>query len=90
MIKSIRVALLGILIFFVSREQQMIDLDECSRKMQRTRKNYADKLLQKVIDYNEGNGKYNLSHMNDYDRKNASYYAWNEIKAEIKEYLGSR
>lgn len=75
MIKSIRVALLGILIFFVSREQQMIDLDECSRKMQRTRKNYADKLLQKVIDY---------------DRKNASYDAWNEIKAEIKEYLGSK
>lgn len=44
-------------------------------------------LLQKVIAYYEGQGKYNFSHLSDYDRDNAAFDAWQEIRQEIKEAL---
>jgi hypothetical protein len=44
-------------------------------------------LLQKVIAYYEGQGKYNFSHLSSYDRDNAAFDAWQEIRQEIKEAL---
>jgi hypothetical protein len=44
-------------------------------------------LLQKVIAYYEGRGKYNFSHLSNYDRDNAAFDAWQEIRQEIKEAL---
>lgn len=44
-------------------------------------------LLQKVIAYYEGQGKYNFSHLSNYDRDNAAFDAWQEIRQEIKEAL---
>ena len=44
-------------------------------------------LCAKVLAYNEGKGKYNFSHLDSYDRENASFDAWQEIKAELKSAL---
>jgi len=44
-------------------------------------------LCVKVLAYNEGQGSYNFSHLNDYDRDNAAFDAWQEIKAELKSAL---
>jgi HEPN domain-containing protein len=44
-------------------------------------------LCAKVLAYNEGQGSYNFSHLNDYDRDNAAFDAWQEIKAELKSAL---
>ena len=40
-----------------------------------------------VLAYNEGRDKYNFSHLEDYDRDNAAFDAWQEIKAELKSAL---
>ena len=47
----------------------------------------ALKLLQKIIDYNEGKGKYNFSNLSDYDRANAADDAWQDLRDEIKVFL---
>lgn len=44
-------------------------------------------LLRRVIAYYEGRGKYNFSHLSNYDRDNAAFDAWQEIRQEIKEAL---
>ena len=44
-------------------------------------------LCAKVLAYNEGQGAYNFSHLNIYDRDNAAFDAWQEIKAELKSAL---
>lgn len=44
-------------------------------------------LLRKVIAYYEGQGKYNFSRLSNYDRDNAAFNAWQEIRQEIKEAL---
>ena len=45
------------------------------------------KLCAKVLAYNEGQGQYNFSHLDHYDRDNAAYDAWQEIKTELKQAL---
>jgi hypothetical protein len=44
-------------------------------------------LCAEVLAYHEGRGKYNFSHLNPYDRENAAFDAWQEIKAELKHAL---
>jgi hypothetical protein len=44
-------------------------------------------LCAEVLAYHEGQGKYNFSHLNPYDRENAAFDAWQEIKAELKRAL---
>jgi hypothetical protein len=44
-------------------------------------------LARKVIMYYQGEGKYNFSHLPRYDRDNAAFDAWQEIRQEIKEAL---
>jgi len=41
-------------------------------------------LLQEVIDYYEGQGKYNFDHLKAHDRANASWDAWEDIYGRIK------
>jgi hypothetical protein len=40
-----------------------------------------------VLAYNEGRDEYNFSHLEDYDRDNAAFDAWQKIKAELKSAL---
>jgi hypothetical protein len=47
----------------------------------------ADKLLKKVIAYNEGIGEYDFSNLSNYDRLNEAFDAWQEIKNEINHYF---
>jgi rubrerythrin len=49
----------------------------------------AEKLLEKVIRYNDGVGEYNFSDLSDYDRNNASFDAWKNIEEEIRNYLNA-
>lgn len=44
-------------------------------------------LCQEVLDYYEGRGKYNFSHLSPYDRDNAAYDAWQLIRERIKQAL---
>ena len=44
-------------------------------------------LCAKVIQYNEGQGKYNFSHLDRLDREDAAFDAWQEIRSEIKHAL---
>ena len=44
-------------------------------------------LCAKVIQYNEGQGKYNFSHLDPLDREDAAFDAWQEIRSEIKHAL---
>lgn len=44
-------------------------------------------LCAKVLAYNLGEGQYNFSGLSDYDRDNAAFDAWQEIKAELKSAL---
>jgi len=44
-------------------------------------------LCAEVIAYNEGKGKYNFSHLNLYDRDNAAFDAWQDIKLRLKQAL---
>jgi hypothetical protein len=46
-------------------------------------------LCAEVLAYNEGQGKYNFSHLNPYDRGNAAFDAWQDIKQRIKEALST-
>jgi hypothetical protein len=39
------------------------------------------------LHYHEGQDKYDFSHLNPYDRENAAFDAWQEIKAELKHAL---
>jgi hypothetical protein len=44
-------------------------------------------LCAEVFAYHEGQDKYDFSHLNPYDRENAAFDAWQEIKAELKHAL---
>lgn len=44
-------------------------------------------LCQEVLDYYEGRGKYNFSHLGPHDRDNAAYDAWQLIRERIKQAL---
>ena len=44
-------------------------------------------LCAEVLAYNEGQGKYNFSHLSPYDRDNATFDAWQDIKQKLKEAL---
>jgi hypothetical protein len=44
-------------------------------------------LCAEVFAYYEGQDKYDFSHLNPYDRENAAFDAWQEIKAELKHAL---
>jgi hypothetical protein len=44
-------------------------------------------LCTEVLAYNNGEGKYNFSHLNAYDRDNAAFDAWQDIKQRLKEAL---
>jgi hypothetical protein len=44
-------------------------------------------LCQEVLDYYEGRGKYNFSHLSPHDRDNAAYDAWQLIRERIKQAL---
>lgn len=41
-------------------------------------------LCAEVIAYNEGQGKYNFTHLNRFDRDNAAFDAWVKLRDEIK------
>jgi hypothetical protein len=51
------------------------------------KENDSDKLLRMVIDYSDGNGKYNFSNLNKYDKANARFDAWQVIRSEIDYYF---
>jgi len=51
--------------------------------------NKSNELLQKVIDYYEGKGEFNFSHLSDYDRSNASFDAWQLLINDMKEHLSN-
>lgn len=44
-------------------------------------------LCQEVLDYYEGRGKYNFSHLGPHDRDNTAYDAWQLIRERIKQAL---
>lgn len=44
-------------------------------------------LCQEVLDYYEGRGKYNFSHLSPHDRGNEAYDAWQLIREKIKQAL---
>lgn len=44
-------------------------------------------LCQEVLDYYEGRGKYNFSHLSPCDRDNEAYDAWQLIRERIKQAL---
>jgi hypothetical protein len=44
-------------------------------------------LCAEVLAYNEGRGKYDFSRLNSYDRENAAFDAWQDIKQRLKEAL---
>ena len=46
-----------------------------------------NRLIQEVVDYYEGNGKYNFSHLPDSERGIAALEAWEEIYSRLKEVL---
>jgi hypothetical protein len=41
-------------------------------------------LCAEVLAYNEGQGKYNFSHLDPYDRDNAAFDAWQDIRQRLK------
>jgi hypothetical protein len=47
-------------------------------------------LCQEVLDYYEGRGKYNFSHLSSHDRDNEAYDAWQLIREKIKQALTSK
>lgn len=47
----------------------------------------AQELLAKVLRYRMGQLEYNFSHLNENDRANAAFDAWNELEIKIKNYL---
>jgi hypothetical protein len=47
-------------------------------------------LCAEVLAYNEGQGKYNFSHLSSYDRDNAAFDAWQDIKQRLKEALAGK
>jgi hypothetical protein len=44
-------------------------------------------LCAEVLAYYEGRGKYNFSQLSAYDRENAAFDAWQDIKQRLKEAL---
>lgn len=44
-------------------------------------------LCQEVLDYYEGRGKYNFSHLSPHDKDNEAYDAWQLIRERIKQAL---
>lgn len=44
-------------------------------------------LCQEVLEYYEGRGKYNFSHLSPYDRDNEAFDAWQLIRERIKQAL---
>lgn len=44
-------------------------------------------LCEDVLEYYEGRGKYNFSHLSPYDRDNEAYDAWQLIRERIKQAL---
>jgi hypothetical protein len=44
-------------------------------------------LCAEVLAYNNGDGKYNFSHLNACDKDNAAFGAWQDIKQRLKEAL---
>lgn len=50
-------------------------------------KNIFRDLCQEVLDYYEGRGKYNFSHLSPYDRDNEAFDAWQLIRQKIKQAL---
>lgn len=46
-------------------------------------------LCAKVIAYNEGQGQYNFTHLNSFDRDNAAFDAWVKLRDEIKAALAA-
>lgn len=57
--------------------------------MKTSKKSKAIELLREVIRYSEGEGKYNFSHLSDYERSNESFDAWQKLSDEIKNFLNS-
>jgi hypothetical protein len=41
--------------------------------------------LQQVLDYRHGKGRFNLSHLNFYERDNAAHDLWQEVEDEIRQ-----
>lgn len=41
--------------------------------------------LQQVLDYRHGKGKFNLSHLNFYERANAAHDLWQEVEDDIRQ-----
>lgn len=41
--------------------------------------------LQQVLDYRHGKGKFNLSHLNSYERDNAAHDLWQEVEDDIRQ-----
>jgi hypothetical protein len=44
-------------------------------------------LCEEVLEYYEGRGRYNFSHLSPHDRDNAAFDAWQSIRQKIKQAL---
>jgi hypothetical protein len=49
--------------------------------------NKANNLLQEIIDFRQGNGKFDFSSRYGVDKENAIFDAWEDIETRILEYL---
>lgn len=49
--------------------------------------NIFRELCQEVLDYYEGRGKYNFTHLSHYDRDNAAFDSWQDIRQRIQSSL---
>ena len=41
--------------------------------------------LQQVLDYRHGKGRFNLSHLNFYERDNAAHDLWQEVEDDLRQ-----
>jgi hypothetical protein len=41
--------------------------------------------LQQVLDYRHGKGRFNLQHLNFYERDNAAHDLWQEVEDDIRQ-----
>lgn len=53
-------------------------------------KDTSIKLLEAVVSYYKGNGKYNFSGLQGQDRADAAYDAWTHLFYDIEDYLKNR
>lgn len=55
--------------------------------MKSNREEEMERILKEIVAFNDGKGLYDLSHLDDFQRQNATHDLWGEIRTQINEIL---